>query len=147
MASLDGARMDDLTSKVFGRRGCAILAIILVMAVVIGEIVVVTSDRSSYGADVVFEDGHADYSVTVAGSGIYDAVLLDREGSAPVTDLTVLVDEKYGEFYSQAEGLEYYIDQDYVSQQIAVALSNRGFDSIRDCDSSELESFLKATID
>lgn len=139
--------MDDLTSKVFGRRGCAILAIILVAAVVVGEIVVVTSDRSSYGAEVVFEDGHADYNVTVAGSDIFDAVLLDREGSVPVTDLTVFVDEKYGEFYSQAEGLEYYIDQDYTSQQIAVALSNRGFDSIRNCDSSGLESFLEDTMD
>ena len=58
--------MDDVISKVFGRKGCVVLATILIAVVLIGEVIVITSDRTSYGADVVFSNGSAEYSVSIS---------------------------------------------------------------------------------
>ena len=138
--------MDDVISKVFGRKGCVVLATILIAVVLIGEVIVITSDRTSYGADVVFSNGSAEYSVSISGSDVYDVVLLDRNGSTPVTSLAIFVDERYDEFADQAEGLRYYIDSAHMAQQISLALSNRGFDAVTECNSSGLLSFLEQTI-
>ena len=127
--------MDDVISKVFGRKGCVVLATILIAVVLIGEVIVITSDRTSYGADVVFSNGSAEYSVSISGSDVYDVVLLDRNGSTPVTSLAIFVDERYDEFADQAEGLRYYIDSAHMAQQISLALSNRGFDTVTECNS------------
>ena len=138
--------MDDLTSKVFGRRGCAILAILLVAVVLVGEVVVISSDNSSYGIDVSFSGESANYTIEVSGSDVYDAVLFDRNGTEPVSELTIFVDERYGEFFDQAEELVYYIDQKYTAQQFAVSLSNRGFDSVNTCNSDGLFEYLERTV-
>ena len=129
--------------------GYAVLAVALCLMVFAGEYFVYYSDAFEYDADVRWEDGSINYEIGSSGSDVYDVVLLDGNGSAPVSNLAIFVDEKYSTHYDEASESASisHNDQDYFATQILLALDNRGFDGGFKCDSDGLYEFLITTLD
>lgn len=137
--------MDDLVSRFFNRKGCAALAVILIILVIAGE-VLVNMDRSPYAVTAVLDGNDIEYSIKVDGSEPYDAVLFDRNGSTPVSKIMIYVDENYRNVISDHNGPALSYDPEYMAQQIGVVLSNRGFGAVSECGSQGLVNFLEETI-
>ena len=129
--------------------GYAVLAIALCMVVFAGEYFVYYSDTFEYDVDVQWNKDSIDYQVESSGSDVYDAVLLDNNGKASVTELAIYVNESYSKYYDEANETTRipYNNQDYFASQILIALDNRGFDDGFKCDSSELCEYVRSTLD
>lgn len=127
----------------------ALIAVILIAAVVVGEYYTYagTPDRdasaSLYGDEI-------SYSVSSDGSDEYRAVLTDTGGYASATQVYIwedpLYDDNYSDACSAADGAEpYYMEESYYAEQILEYLEIRGFTNASVIGSDELETIVSDT--
>ena len=125
--------------------GIAVLAVVMVAAVVIGEVSVYCIDTNSYDSDVTFESTSLSYSVYSNGSDGYEVVAFN--GTSRVTDLRLLIDEDFDDNLNSAREVCTVLgfDQGSLYDQLRKQLSMRGFDDVSEISSDDVGDFVSST--
>jgi len=107
-----------------------ILAILLLAAAVIGEVLIETSSHSDFRSDILYENGGVYCSVEGRGSHIYDVLVLS-DGYASPDSIYIYYDETYEsklDNVSVAVGAR-ALDQKYYVDELVDTLKVRGLSS------------------
>ncbi len=123
------------------------IAIAVIAIMVAGEVVVYTSDYTSYSADAsVGSDGKISYTISASGSKTYTAVSLDNGSHDVVSKLYIYYDESYKACYEDvyvAIGAR-ELDQKYYVDQLAPTLRYRNINDVTVLNAAELAEKLEA---
>lgn len=119
-------------------RPAIVIALVLVAVLVIGEVVVYTSERSDYSAEVWTEEGSVRYEIGTDGSKDYSVVLSDNGGYRSVERLYLYCDTEV-----PANTGNYTVDLPSYFEQLVNLLKVRGFDDVLIVDSDGLREALE----
>ncbi len=130
-------------------RAITIIAVAILAIVLVGEVVVYTSDYTDYSADASLRgDGKADYSVTASGSKNYTAISVDNGGHDVVEKVYVYYDESYKSCYEDVNvsiGAR-ELDQEYYVEQLAPTLRYRNINDVAILNATELREQLEKDV-
>ncbi|MDO5861907.1 MAG: hypothetical protein Q4Q58_03845 [Thermoplasmata archaeon] len=124
------------------------MAVALLAVILVGEVVVYTSDYTDYSASASAEDGVITYTVSADGSKSYSVVVSDSNGYEKVTRLYLYYDESYA---SDVEDVEADVGapaltQSYYLKQLVQLLEYRGVTDVTYVDAQELAEVLSASV-
>lgn len=104
-----------------------VIAVAVLAVIVIGEVIVYTSDYTDYSAEATLEDGVLDYTVSADGSKVYSVVVSDDGGYPALRTLYLYHDGTYPSDYEtvDADVGAPSIDQRYYLEQVAELLGYR----------------------
>ncbi len=123
-----------------------IIAVAMIAVILIGEVVVYTSDYTDYSADASMEDGVISYTVSADGSKTY-SVVVSSNGSK-IQTLYLYYDETYP---SDVEDIEADVGapaltQSYHLSQLVQLLEYRGVTDVVYVNAAELRSTLEGLV-
>lgn len=125
------------------------IAVILIAVILVGEVVVYTSDYTDYGADARMEDGNLAYQVSADGSKIYSVVVSDNGSRQEMQRLYVYFDPTYASNYEDVDvsiGAQ-PLNQKYYLQQVMSQLESRGVDCAEYVDAEGLAAALASDME
>ena len=125
------------------------IAVVLIAVILVGEVVVYTSDYTDYGADARMEDGDIVYEVSADGSKVYSVVVSDNGSRQDMQRLYVYYDPAYASNYEDVDvsiGAQ-PLDQEYYLQQVMSQLESRGIDFAEYVDAEQLAEALASDME
>lgn len=125
-----------------------VIAIAVLAIVVIGEVVVYTSDYTDYSAEASLDDGKLSFSVSADGSKEYATIVMDDGGFEPISRLYLYYDHSYPSDYEAVDadvGAPVF-NQEYYLEQLKELLGFRSTIDIRFVDATELGEILDREI-
>lgn len=125
-----------------------LIAVAIIAVILIGEVVVYTSDYTDYSADAVFGEGLMEYSVSADGSKIYSVVVSDNGSYRGIDRLYVYYDPDYKSNYEDVKvaiGAK-KLDQEYYIEQIAPTLRYRNVHDITIVDAQGLREAMESDV-
>lgn len=133
-----------MTGKASDRPAIAI-ALVIIAVILIGEVIVYTSDYTDYSADATLTDGTVSYSVTSDGTKPYSVVVNNNGNYAGTDTLYIYYDESYPTNYEDVDvsiGAQ-VLDQKYYTEQVVNLLKSRNYHNIVFVDSEHLAETLE----
>ena len=129
-------------------RAVVAIAVALLAVILIGEVVVYTSDYTDYSAEASYSDGVVYYSVSADGSKDYSVVISDNGQYEAVTKLYLYYDESYA---SDVEDVEADVGataltQSYYLEQLVELLEYRHVQDVEYVDAQGLADALSACV-
>ena len=123
-----------------------LIAVIMVAAVIVGELGAYAFQPNSYSADAEWDGGSVRYSVTSNGSDGFTVIAMT--GSSVVEDLRIYIDENFDDNLEEARGYCEVLgfDQKDMADQLMKQLSMRGFGNVSETDSVGLNDFVASTM-
>ncbi len=124
-----------------------VIAVAIIAVVLIGEVVVYTSDYTDYSADASASDGNILYSVSADGSKTYSVVVTDNGTYTPVKKLYLYYDPAYPENYNDVNvsvGAQ-KLDQRYYLEQMVYSLEYRNFHDVGYVDADGLREIMMSS--
>ena len=108
-------------------RPVVFVAVAVIAILVIGEVIVYTSDSSDYGAEMTMDDGIIEYDLSSRGSKVFDIVVNDNNGYGSVQKLYLYLDTGYASNYGvdEADVGAAPTDQEYYLEQLVQLLEYR----------------------
>lgn len=125
-----------------------VIAVAVLAVIVIGEVVVYTSDYTDYSADAGMSDDGLHYSVSADGSKTFSVVVSDNAGYLGVERLYLYYDPTYRSDYEAVDadvGAPAF-DQEYYLEQVANLLEYRGVRDVSFVDAAGLASVMSEGI-
>lgn len=124
------------------------IAVAIVAVILIGEVVVYTSDYTDYSAEASIEDGVISYTVSADGSKTYSVVVSDSGSYGRVQTLYLYYDESYP---SDVEDVEADVGapaltQSYHLSQLVQLLEYRGVTDVEYVNAAELKEVLESLV-
>ena len=118
-----------------------ILALAVIAVVIIGEVVVYTSNTNDFNINAEKSGDEMSCEISVNGTQVYSVIAMDNGSMLPLTEIYVYYDKDYATNYKYHVGplgsnsftQEYYIDQ------LVKLLKNSGAASVRILSAAELE--------
>lgn len=132
-----------MTDKRSDRPAIAI-ALVIIAVILIGEVIVYTSDYTDYSADATLTDGTVSYDVTSGGTKPYSVVVNDNDDYTGTDTLYIYYDETYPTDYEDVDvsiGAQ-VLDQKYYTEQVVNLLKSRNYHNIVFVDSEQLAEAL-----
>lgn len=125
-------------------RPIVIIAVAVIAILVIGEVIVYTSDSSDYGAEMSLEDGTIHYDLDSRGSKVFDLVVSDNGGYSGVQKLYMYLDPSYASKYGvdEADVGATPNDQENHLRQLTSLLSYRGVTDVTFLDATQLRDMM-----
>lgn len=129
-------------------RAVVAIAVAMLAIILIGEVVVYTSDYTDYSASASEADGVITYTVSADGSKNYSVVVSDSNGYAKVTKLYLYYDETYASDVEKvaADVGAPALTQSYYLQQLVQLLEYRGVTDVTYVNAGELADVLSACV-
>ena len=124
------------------------VAIAVMAVLVIGEVIVYTSDYTDYSADASMDGGAVSYSISGHGSKNYSVVVSDNGSYGPIERLYIYQDDSYRTNYEKvtvAVGAR-ELDMGYYVEQMAPTLRYRGIQDVTVLDAEGLKEALESDI-
>ncbi|HJH57952.1 MAG TPA: hypothetical protein IAC83_07820 [Euryarchaeota archaeon] len=124
------------------------IAAILIAVILIGEVVVYSSDYTDYSADATLDGGDLSYEVSADGSKTYSVIVNDNGTYGGIDRLYLYYDESYATNYEDVDvsiGAQ-ALDQEYYLKQVVNLLEPRNFKEIVYLDAKQLEEKLSEDV-
>ena len=121
-----------------------IIAVALLAIILIGEVIVYTSDYTDYSAEAGLEGDSLGYQVSADGSKTYSVVVNDNGTYDGIDRLYIYFDESYPANYEDVDvsiGAQ-ALDQKYYLEQVVNLLKPRNFHDITYVDAEQLADAL-----
>ena len=121
-----------------------IIAVALLAIILIGEVIVYTSDYTDYSAEAELEGDSLGYQVSADGSKTYSVVVNDNGTYDGIDRLYIYFDESYPANYEDVDvsiGAQ-ALDQEYYLEQVVNLLKPRNFHDITYVDAEQLADAL-----
>ncbi len=122
-----------------------IIAIAIIAVILIGEVVVYTSDYTDYSADAALnDDGVLEYSVSADGSKVFSVIVNDNGRYAAMDRLYIYYDPDYKSNYEKVNvpiGAK-ELNQEYYIQQLISTLRFHNLHNIEVVDADGLRSMM-----
>ena len=122
-----------------------VIAVAMIAILVIGEVIVYTSDSSDYSADIGMEDGVIEYDLGSRDSKVFDILVNDNNGYEAVHKLYLYLDTGYASKYSvdEADVGAAPTDQEYYLEQLVQLLEYRSDIETEFVDASQLREVME----
>lgn len=122
-----------------------LLSVALCAVVLIGEFAAYGYDAHRYDANAEFGGGIIELNISSSGADTYSVMVIDNDGTPPITTLYIYLDETYDRFFEDADGIVNLkrIDLEYCIEQITVSLKVRGFDDVVVVNADKLAEMIK----
>ena len=126
-------------------RSVVVIAVAMIAILVIGEVIVYTSDSSDYSADIGMEDGVIEYDLGSRDSKVFDILVNDNNGYEAVHKLYLYLDTGYASKYSvdEADVGAAPTDQEYYLEQLVQLLEYRSDIETEFVDASQLREVME----
>lgn len=124
-----------------------IIAAVVIAVILIGEVIVYTTDQGRYSSGAVLEDGTVTYTMSSGGSESYN-VIISESSLDTMTEIYVYYDETYVSDYEEVSvpvGAR-ALDQEYYIEQLVKQLDYRTSVEITVLDASGLDAAMAADI-
>lgn len=120
----------------------------MVAVLVIGEVIVYTSDYTNYSADIFMERDIVTFNISSNGAKPYTALVLDNGWYGPIDRLYIYLDTSYPLNYKNVDVSigAHALNQEYYVKQIINLLKPRGFTDIMILNAAELTGALKGDL-
>ena len=125
-------------------RPAVVIAAVLIAVILVGEVIVYTSDSSDFSADASLENDTLTYSISADGSKQYSVIINENGSYSGIEHLLLYYDTTYPTNYADVDVSigAHVLDQEYYLKQVVNLLESRGFHDIEYVDADQLSERL-----
>ena len=124
------------------------VAVAIIAVILLGEVVVYTSDYTDFSADATYSDGILEYTISADGSKVYSVIVNDNGSYKGIDNLIIYYDPSYKANYEDVKvaiGAK-ELDQEYYVEQLTPSLRYRNVHDISIVDADGLREAMESDI-